>query len=95
MSEQAWQDVGNLLLVLMTIAYAVTTLLFFVLRPRDLMEWATTLKVFSMFFVLLNGVAVVYGIGTERPLRVVIFAVATLFSWVFTVVAWRDWVSRR
>jgi hypothetical protein len=96
LTDPLWQTAGNVLLVLMTLSYITTLVLLLILRPRDIMEWATTAKVAGVLAVFLNGCLVVFfGIGTAQPLRVIVFGLATAGCWFFTVVAWRDWMTRR
>lgn len=96
MTDLTWKLIGNWLLVAFTGSYLCSLALFLLLRPRDALQWATTLKIGSIAAVGLNGCLVLFfGIGTDQPLRVIVFACATFCCWAFTILAWREWIRRR
>jgi hypothetical protein len=95
-SDFQWHQIGNILLAMFTFSYIASLVLFLILRPRDLLEWVTTLKTAGVAAVGLNGLAIIYlGVGTNQPFRVIVFFFATIFCWMFTGLAWRERLRRR
>jgi hypothetical protein len=95
-TEAQWEVAGNALLVMMTLSYLAGLVLLIVIWPRDRLEWSTTFKMAGMSGVLVNAVLVIYGLAdAEAPVRLVLFAIATIFCWWFTYEAYRAWIHRR
>ena len=91
-----WDSARDFLLVLLMLSYAGSLALLLVIWPRDRLEWATTLKIASITAVLVDTCLIVFfGVGGGDLTRTAVFAVATFFSWVFTVVAWVEWRRKR
>jgi hypothetical protein len=96
MTDYQWDEIGNALLALFALSYLASLVLFIILKPRDLLEWVTTLKTAGVAAVAINALAVVYlGVGTNQPFRVIVFLFATIFCWMFTGLAWRERLRRR
>jgi hypothetical protein len=90
------QEVGNILLLLFTLSYFASLVLFLILRPSGWLEWSTTLKQLGVALVGLNGCLVIFlGVANNQILRVVVFAFATIFCWLFTGLAWYEWARHR
>jgi hypothetical protein len=91
-NETMIQWAGNWLLTLMAASYLCTWALLVIIWPRDRLDWSNFTKIGSIALVLVNAAAIVhFQWGHGLLFRMIVFALATLACWWFTIESWLYW----